>query len=113
MVGGAREVIGFLSSTSSWISSILAVGGPERPLRKSRPAAFPYPISVVRVDATCQVLFAARYKTYGQIHIMPISIHRLYHVMKYALRCSSSVSEYPISLDVSPVVQLHRIDHYS
>jgi hypothetical protein len=48
-------VIGFLSSTSSWISSILAGGGPERPLRKSRPAAFPYPISVVRVDATCQL----------------------------------------------------------
>jgi hypothetical protein len=106
-------VIGFLSSTSSWISSILAGGGPERPLRKSRPAAFPYPISVVRVDAACQLQSVARYKTYGQIHIMPISIHRLYLSMKYALHHSLSVSEYPISWGVSQVVQLHLIDHYS
>jgi len=84
ITGGAREVIGFLSSTSSWISSILAGGGPERPLRKSRPAAFPYPISVVRVDAARQMQSAERRKTYGQIHIMPISVHRLYLLMKCA-----------------------------
>jgi hypothetical protein len=33
--------------------------------------------------------------------------------MKYALRYSSSVSEYPIWWGVSQVAQLHRIDHYS
>jgi len=84
MTGGAREVIGFLSSNSSWISSILAAGGPERPLRKSRPAAFPYPISVVRIDAARQLQSVEGEKAYGQIHIMPISIHRLYLLMKYA-----------------------------
>ena len=34
------------SEESSESSSIRASGGPERPLRNNRPAAFPYPISV-------------------------------------------------------------------
>lgn len=114
---GRVMVAGPEKEACSEISSIRAVGGPDMPFRKRRPAALPYPISTDRAEAGWSssqqsAITAGAIETHLHRYSPPTSARQQYHALEDDSNMPSSARDYRASLCGIQGVQQRATDHY-